>query len=75
MITRFLHSCSYMYIIEFINFVFENDKILGKASHVSFSTSCVITSIIHEHSCKIHYLDFVDMLVGEVNIDPRLSLL
>ena len=51
MINRILHSCSC--IIEFINLVGENCKMLVKA--LSFTPTRLMNSIIREHSCKILY--------------------
>ena len=54
MINRIQHSPSC--IIEFINLVGEKEiKCLASLAFYLFSPTCLISSIKHEHSCKILY--------------------
>ena len=47
----------YCGIIEFIKIVAEKDKMLGKSRVLSLTSSRLINSIQHGHSCKILYVD------------------
>ena len=43
-------------LLNLLNSMGKTDKMLGKASHLMFSPTCSINSIIHKHSCKILYI-------------------
>ena len=50
-------------LLNLLNSVRKSDKMLGMPRYLSFSSSCLINSIIHEHPCKnlnMLYHDYED---------------
>ena len=58
---RIKHSCSCS--IEFIRLVAKSDKMRDKPRILSLSPTRLINSILHEHSCRILYIIFLDIIM------------